>query len=369
LDPKNIVNDIKDKFEEIFKIGSQGIIGIDIGLSAIKMAEVINLGSGNYKVNKYASISLPEGAIIEDEIQKEDEILEAIQQGLKELDSNHKFVCLGLSGPNTLIKRLQLAGGTIVEIEDQVTWETEQYLPFPIDEGNISFSIVGENQGGGVDVIIGAVKKTILESFKDIVERCGLKVKIVDLNAAATVNVIESVLGEEVKGKEKSWILMDLGAQKTQFMIYKAGVLVFYKEINIGGLTITEEIQRQMGVNYEEAESLKIQGDGSGNIPEEIVDLVNQVLDIFFTELKKTIDFWFNSTSEEAFTGCILTGGTALIPGLPEALQELFETEVQILNPFSKMTFNQNNISEDMINEIAYKGVCAIGLAMRSLSR
>lgn len=369
MDPKDIIGNIKDKIGDMFYVGPKGVIGIDIGLSAIKFAEVVPASDGNYKINKYSSVELPEGTIIEDEIQKEDEILKALQQGIKDLKSSNKFVCLGISGPNTLIKRLQLAGGSDEEVEDQVTWETEQYLPFPIDEGNISYSIVGENQGGGIDVIIGAAKKNIVTAFKDIVERTELKVKIVDLNAAATINVFENVMGPEIKAKGKTWILMDLGAQKTHFMIYKNGVLVFFKEINIGGLTITEEIQRQMGVNYQEAESLKIYGDGNGNIPEEIVDLINQVLDTFFTELKKTVDFWVNSTSEEAFDGCIITGGSSLIPGLPEALQELFETEVEILNPFSTMTYNQNNISEDMINDIAHKGVCAIGLAMRSLPK
>lgn len=369
MDPKDIINSVKDKIGEMFYVGSKGVIGIDIGLSAVKIAEVLQTSDGNFKINRFASVDLPEGTIIEDEIQKEDEILQAIQQALKELKSSNKFACLGISGPNTLIKRLQLAGGTIEEIEDQVTWEAEQYLPFSIDEGNISFSVVGENQGGGVDVLIGAAKKTVVEAFKELVERSNLKVKIVDLTAAATLNVFESVMGSEVTGKGKTWILMDLGAQSTQFMIYKNGILVFFKEINIGGLTITEEIQRQMGVNYSEAESLKIHGDGSGNIPEEIVDLINQVLDSFFSELKKTVDFWVNSTSEEAFDGCIITGGTSLIPGLPDALQELFDTEVQILNPFTTMTYNQNNISEDMINDIAAKGVCAIGLAMRSLPK
>lgn len=369
MDLKNILGTITDSIGDMFYVGPKGVIGIDIGLSAIKFAEVNLVSEGQYKINKFVSVELPEGTIIEDEIQKEDELIQALNQGIKQLGSKNKYVCLGLSGPNTIIKRLQLAGGTNEEIEDQVSWETEQYLPFPIDEGNIAFSVVGENQGGGVDVIIGATKKTIISTYKELIERTGLKVKIVDLNAAATINVFELVLGEEAKSDNKTYILMDIGAQKTHFMIYKNGVMVFFKEINIGGLTITEEIQRQMGVNYEEAESLKIQGDGSGNIPEEIVELINQVLDIFFSELKKTIDYWTSTASDEQFDGCFITGGTALIPGLTEALQELFETDVQILNPFSSMTYNQNSIKESMINEIAYKGVCAIGLAMRSLPK
>jgi type IV pilus assembly protein PilM len=369
LDPKNIIESIKEKFGDMFYVGPKGIIGVDIGLSAVKMAEVSLQSNGTYKLLSFASVKLPEGTIIEDEIQKEDELLQALQSCLKELNTSSRFACIGLSGPNTLIKRLQLAGGSDEELDDQVSWEAEQYLPFPIDEGNISFSLIGENQGGGVDVIVGAAKKNVVNTVKDLLERANLKVKIVDLSAASTINVFENVLGEEFKARSKSWLLLDLGAQKTQFMIYKGGVLVFFKEINIGGLTITEEIQRQMGVNYDEAESLKIQGDGSGNIPEEIVEIINQVLDTFFSELKKTLDFWVSSTSEESFDGCIITGGGAMIPGFADALQELLETEVQILNPFSSMTFNRNSIPEDSIESIAYMGVCAIGLAMRSLPK
>lgn len=369
MNAKSVIENIKEKVGEAFYVGPKGIIGIDIGLSAVKMAEVSKQSDGSYKLINYSSVNLPEGTIIEDEIQKEDEVLKALQTGLKQLKSSNRFACIGISGPNTLIKRLQLAGGTEEEIEDQVIWEAEQYLPFPIDEGNISFSIIGENQGGGVDVIIGAAKKTIIESFKEMIERSGVKVKIVDLCAAAVINVFESVMGDEIQIKGKTWILMDLGAQKTHFMIYKNGVLVFFKEINIGGLTITEEIQRQMGVNYNEAESLKIHGDGSGNIPEEIVEIINQVFDTFFAELKKTIDFWVSSTSEESFDGCVLTGGGAQVPGFAEALQELLETEVQVLNPFSTLSYNKNNIPEEAIEEIAYRGVCAIGLAMRSMPK
>lgn len=369
LSSKNILASIKEKMDDVFYVGPKGVIGIDIGLSAIKMAEVALQSDGTYKIMSYASVNLSEGAIIEDEIQKEDDVISAIAMCLKELNTSNKFACLGISGPNAIIKRLQLAGGTDDEIEDQAVWETEQYLPFPIEDGNISYSIIGENQGGGVDVIVGAAKKSLVESYKKIVETSNLKVKIVDLCAAATLNVAEATLGNNFKGRGKTWILMDFGAQKTHFMIYKNGVMVFFKEINIGGLTITEEIQRQMGVNFLEAESLKILGDGNGNIPEEIVEIVNQVLDTFFAEIKKTMDFWISSTSEENFDGCIITGGGSQIPGFVEALHDLLEVEVEVLNPFSSMSYNKNKITEEQVEEIAYRGACAIGLAMRSLPK
>ncbi len=366
---QNILDTIKNKIGDAFSLGASGLVGIDIGLSAIKMAVLNKQSDGSYKIMNYASVDLPEGTIGEDEIQKEDEFLKAMQIAIKKLDTSNRIACVGLSGPNTLIKRLQIAGGTNEEIEEQAIWETEQYLPFPIEEGNISYSLVGDNQSGGVDVIIGAAKKSVVTYYKDIVERTGFKVKIVDHCAAAVLNVFEHVMGEDAAKIGTTWILVDMGAQKSNFLIYKNGRLVFYKEINVGGLTATEEIQRQMGVNYSEAESLKIHGDGSGNIPEEIVEITNQVSEIFFSELKKTIDFWTNTTSDETFDGCVITGGGSQALGLVEALKELLDTDVQILNPFKVMSYNKNNISEENIEEIASKGVCAIGLAMRSIPK
>ena len=142
-------------------------------------------------------------------------------------------------------------------------------------------------------------------------------------------------------------------------------MIAFSKEINVGGVMITEEIQRQMGVNYYEAEDLKITGDENGNLPEEILEIIDDVVESFFSEIKKTIDFYVSSTSDESLVGCLVTGGSALIPGIIEGLEALLGVDVSVLNPFDKIGYNAKNIDEEMINEIAYKGVEVIGLAMR----
>ena len=72
------------------------------------------------------------------------------------------------------------------------------------------------------------------------------------MGVTSVTNVFEHVLEEKIKGSENSSILLDIGAQKTHFIIYRNGAIYFAKEINVGGVIITEEIQRQMGVTYEE---------------------------------------------------------------------------------------------------------------------
>lgn len=339
-------------------------MGIDIGLSAVKIA-ALEGKAGSYSLTKFAMVSLPEGAVIEDEIQKPEEIVSTIAQAAKEAGISPFACVLGLSGPNTVVRKLQLAGGSNEEVEDQVLWEAEQYLPFDIEESTVDYHLVGENEGGGIDVIVAAAKNDTIINFKELVQEAGGSVKICDLGLLAVTNVFELVVGDKASNPEESFLILDVGAQKTFFIIYKNGMVMFTKEINVGGVMITEEIQRQMGVNYYEAEDLKITGDESGNLPEEILEIIDDVVETFFSEIKKAIDFYISSTSDESLAHCMVTGGSALIPGLLEGLEALLGVDVSVLNPFDAISYKEKNFSEEEINQIAYRGVQVLGLAMR----
>lgn len=365
LNLEKIISDLKDRFN----LGPKDIIGIDFGQSAVKMAEIKKSSDKNYKLINYVSIPLPEACIIEDEIQKEDEIVKAIEEGLKILKTERVMANIGLYGPNTVARKLQLAGGSRDEIEDQVSWEAEQYLPFPIEDSTLSFHVFGENEGGGVDVLVAAAKNDVIVKFKQLAEKAKLRVKAVDLNIVAATNVFEHVLKEKIEGETGTWILLDMGAQKTQLILYRKNTISFTKEINVGGSVITEEIQRQMGVNYQEAEDLKIQGDSKGNLPEEIMSIINEAKENFFQELKKTIDFYITSTSDDNFKECIVTGGNSLVPGILEGLESILGIPVSVLNPFEKIDYDKKRFSEEEINKIAFTGIVAIGLAMREVKK
>lgn len=367
MDSKELITNLKKAAENLsdsLSFRKKPLIGLDIGLSAVKIAEVAFNGK-EYSLQKYASVPLPEGAIIEDEIQKHEEITEAIKECFTKAGCTSNWTCLGIFGPNTVARKLTMAGGSREEIEDQVMWEAEQYLPFNIEDSTISFHLVGENEGGGVDLIIAASKKDTIHNYKSVTEAAGLKVKIAELGAISVVNVFELVMKDQIQETSESWMILDLGAQKTEFVIYKNEMPIFFKEINVGGVMITEEIQRQLGVNYYEAEDLKITGDENGNLPEEILQIVDDVVETFFTEIKKTVDFYVSSTSDESLVGCCITGGSSLIPGLVEGLESLLGVKVTVLNPFDKISVNTSNISKEDVDQIMYKGVEVIGLALR----
>ena len=367
---QDIIEDIADYLKSGLGLGSKSLVGLDIGYSAVKIVELKTEKRGKYNLLNYMFAPLPEGSIIEDEIQNQKVIIQTIQDAYEDGDFSTNQACLGLWGPNTMVRKLQLAGGSAEETEDQVIWEIEQYIPFDIEDSDISFDVIGENEGGGIDVIVAAVKKDLTLDFTDLVKRAKMRCKIVELVQTALVNVFELVAAEEIsENRSSSWLLMDIGGQTTEFIVYKNNSISFSKQINVGGLMITEQIQREMGVNYQEAEDLKINGDEQGNLPEEIVAIIDIVSEQLFNEIKKTLDFYMSATSDETLVGCYVTGGTCQIVGLLEGLKSVLRLPVKLLNPLEIMTNNESEFDSEELSDITYRAVAAIGLGLRELGQ
>ncbi len=360
------LTDKLNDFKVIFEKGQ--LIGIDIGLSAVKIAVLSEAKKDVYRLEKYESVPLSEAAIIEDDIQKPEEIIDAIRSIVKHQRITKNIACLGMNGPNTVTKRLQVPDGVQEEIEDNVLWESEQYIPFGADDAEIDFSIIGRDQEEDiVDAIVGAAKIDVIEHYMEYIKEAGLTVRAVDLNVFALTNIFELYLGDRLDDvSEDGAIIIDFGAQYTTVILYKNNGPILTKEIPIGGVLLTEEIQRTMGVSYEEAEDLKINGDENGNLPEEIVTVLETHSDKLADEFRKVLNFYIAAGSSDQVGYCFVTGGSSRLPGIKEVLQDVVDMEIEEINPFEVIEV-KGNFDEEELEEIAYCGLVALGLGMRKV--
>ena len=344
------------------------LIGIDIGLSAIKICLLSKTRKGIFRVDKYLATPLSEAAIIEDEIQKPDEVVEIIAETIKELKIKRKIACLGMNGPNTVTKRLQVPDGPRDEVEDNILWESEQYIPFGADDSEIGFSVIGVIEDEDVvDAAVGALKTDLAVRYSEYLSEAGLNARVIDLNVFATVNAFEYIYHNSLEEiSDLGAIIIDFGAQYTTVIVYRNSGPILTKEINLGGVLITEEIQRTMGVSYSEAEDLKVNGDDNGNLPEEILEIVDQHTAKVLQELRKTLNFYIAAGSSEQVGRCFITGGSSRLPGLVDSLHDLIEINVEIINPFEAFELGYT-MSDDEIENAASCGLVALGLGMRSV--
>lgn len=365
MDNKNFGAQFKDLINQLSQLGNTNVVGIDIGTSAVKMCELSG-GKGKFKLLKFGYAKISEGVIIEDQFEKPEEIVEAIKKAAENAGIKNPSCAIGLFGPNTLGKRLQMPAGTPQEIEDQVMWESEQYIPFGADVSSIGHQIIGENEGGGQDVYITAAREDLIERFQGVIQEAGFKAKIVDLSILALNNIFEHAMDDRIEELGSGTLVVDIGSQATRMLVYKNKAPIFTREIAFGGSAISEEIQRQMGVSFEEAEDLKINGDESGNLPEEIMQIINSVLQQnFLSEIKKSLNFFLSTSTEDKIEYCFITGGTAQLPGILEGIEKILEVKVELLNPLKRIDYDKGSFNQQTLAIISSQGSVALGLSMR----
>ena len=109
MDLGPIIEQYTKKFRDVFDFGPKTLIGLDIGQSAIKAAIISSdKKQTSFKLEYFNIIPLSEGTIIEDEIHREEEIIEALKKIAKGAGAGVNKICLGLAGQSTISRRLQL---------------------------------------------------------------------------------------------------------------------------------------------------------------------------------------------------------------------------------------------------------------------
>ena len=172
------------------------------------------------------------------------------------------------------------------ELEEQIRWEAEQYIPYDIADVNIDVQIIEEDEESDqMDVLLAAARKDLVAEKSILLQQSGLQTVLVDVNSFAMSNTF-SVNYETPPG---TIALVNIELQQQIYISFAKEVRFFTRDISLGGNQFTEEIQRTLNISYEEAERLKV-GEGSDEsqntvIPQEIQSILHSVCENVASEI------------------------------------------------------------------------------------
>lgn len=347
----------------LFGLGAKPVIGLDIGSSAIKLVEAEKKRSG-WVVRGFSSITLPEDTIVDGEIVNHAAVVEAIKTLLKESSSRSKLVCTSVAGSSVIIKHIAIPKTAPKEIEDQVYWEAEQYIPFDMKDISLDYEVVQEDMGDGkMDILLVAAKKDFIDKRLATVREAGLQPEVLDVDVLSLANVFWENYDMT---QDNAVVLVDVGASLTKINIVSNNTTTFTRDVAVGGKNLTQEIQNKLGISFQEAEVLKIDACSTGQIPEEVMPLVTQVSENISLEIRRSLDFYAASPVQLPVTAVFLCGGASRIPGLSNMLGEMLGLPIEYLNPFNKIACSGRQFNEEFLAAISSSAVVPLGLALRN---
>jgi type IV pilus assembly protein PilM len=340
------------------------LFGMDISSSSVKMVELVDGGS-NPKVDRYVIEALPKDAVADGNIANLEAVVDTVQRGWKKLGTRTKNVALALPTAAVITKKIIVpAGLREEELELQVEGEANQYIPFALEEVNLDFQVVGPAPSGDaeVEVLIAASRKEKVDDRIAVAEASGLKALIMDVESyamQASFELIQRQFPDD--GKDQNVALVDIGGNVTNITVLRNDQAVYTREQAFGGAQLTQDIMRQYGMSQEEAETAK----RAGGLPDNYeAEVLRPFMENAALEIQRAMQFFFTSTQYNSVEHIVLTGGSAVIPGLEDMVQQRTQVSTIIANPFASMQVSSRVPLKKLVAD-APSLMVACGLALR----
>lgn len=349
----------------LFSRQPAALLGLDISSSSVKLVELNRDASGNLVLERCAIEPLERGWITDGNVEKFDEVAEAVRRVVKKSGTRTKQVAMALPPSAVITKKIILPGGmSEQELEIQVESEANQYIPFSLDEVSLDFCVIGPSptSAGDVEVLIAASRKEKVQDRQGLAEAAGLKPVIIDVESYASrlaaTRLIENLPN---KGADTMVALFEVGAYTASMQVLRNGEVLYDRDQAFGGAQLTQLIVRQYGFSVEEAEAKKRNGD----LPDDYnSNVLRPFVDSMAQEIGRALQFFFTSTPYSRVDYVFVAGGSAALPGLTEAVTQHTSFACSIVDPFEGMELG-SGVREKRLRREAPSYLTSCGLAMR----
>lgn len=351
--------------EAIFAKKRQPCVGIDISSSAIKVLE-FSRTSKQYRVERFGVEPVPQNAVVEHAIAEVEQVAEAVGRAVKRAGIKIKQVAVAVAGTHVITKSIKMpASLQDQELQTQIEMEADHYIPYPLDEVNLDYQVLGPSEDSPDDnnILLAACRKEIVDDYIAVIDAAGLSPQIIDIETYAMENAFQ-LIAENMPGgsTDKTVAILDIGAMSTNINVIHDGRSVYTRDHAFGGRQLTEEIQRRYGLSYEEAGLAKKQGGLPDNYQ---TDVLRPFMEATCQESMRALQFFYSSSPFNNVDQIMLAGGCAQIPGIDELMAARIGCPAMIANPFTAMSISGKVKAEGLSND-APSLMIACGLALRS---
>lgn len=341
------------------------LVGLDISSTSVKLLE-LSRSNGRYRVESYAVEPIAPGAVVEKTVADAESVGAAIRQAVRRSRTRAKSAAVAVAGSAVITKIITLpANLSDDDMATQIELEADQYIPYPLEEVNLDFEVIGpsEKDPDSVDVLLAASRSENVDTRAAAVELGGLTAKVVDVEAYAAERAV-ALMASELKSLEADRLIavFDIGATMTSMTVLDHLKIVYTREQGFGGKQLTEEIQNRYGLSYEDAGRAKRQGGLPEGYETEVLTPFKQAM---AQQIARSLQFFFSSSHYNSVDHILLAGGNALIPGIAKLIEAEIGVNTSIANPFAGMTLASRINAQALTND-APALLVACGLALRS---
>ncbi len=364
----------------MFKKGSQSVLGVDVGSSAIKIVQA-RKEKGIAILETYGEIALGPHADLE--VGRATNLpSEKLAVALKDLlkEANVTTTSCGASVPfaASLVKLIEMPPVSAQKLAAMIPLEARKYIPVPIGEVQLDWFIVPEAEQKFFEgaqsvadaeerelknklVLLVAIHNETLRRYTDTLKLAGLSPSFYEIEIFSSIrSTIERGLAPVA--------IIDIGAATSKVYVVELGIILASHVIPKGSQDVTLSLANSSHVSITKAEEVKRQsgilGGDAGSQMATVSHAAALTMEHIFIEARRVL-LGFQKKHNKVITKVILTGGGSTMKGLREFAQKQLELETELANPFAHL--QAPAFLEEVLKEAGPDFSVAVGLALRKL--
>jgi len=339
-------------------------VGLDVGSSSIKLVR-LQKKAGGFTLRALGLKDLPYDAVASEEIKDRDAVIFDIQNLVDQTDPKIKDVVVAISGHGVITDKFVMDKKTGAEAEQAILFEAEQRSPFDVEDVMMDYHVIRvDEETGKMEILLVAARNEFLKNYLDLIIDAGLRPVIVDTDAFAILNAYE--INYEVDPSRVT-ALVNVGFDVTNMIFLKDGLYHSTRDVSNGTRLIYDAVSQEFRLN-QEMTAKALRGEMDSSIDQ---DMFKATVATSFEELmagiEVAISYFKSSSGVGDIDWVVLSGGGALVPYLPELMQNKLSVPVEIFNPLRNIEYDPDLFTEHQPEKVAPLLAVPIGLAARRL--
>lgn len=338
----------------------QNHIGLDIGTSSVKLVQLAEVAGSRFRVAALGEAQLPP---FESQGQWDLARTKAIKDLVKVAKATGSQVALSLPESQVYTRVVEMPFIAEPELTQAIRWQAEQYIPVPLSDVTLRHQVVSLPEqgvsGSKMRVLLIAAPNQVVTNYLGLITAAGLETVLVETEILA---VARSLLAAEQDAP--TTILLHLGSEATTVAVLAEGTLILTQAVATGGLAITRAVASSLSLELPQAEEYKkTYGLDEKKLDGKVAAAVKPMVEVIIDEVKRVILAAQSHGTNTVVKRVILSGGTALVPGMVLHLTESLGLEVQLGNPFAGIELTTEQTTSLAGRQVIFS--VAAGLALK----
>ncbi|MGB7981529.1 MAG: type IV pilus assembly protein PilM [Candidatus Nanopelagicales bacterium] len=344
------------------------IIGLDIGTSSVRAAEV-SFRNATPQLLRFGQLALPDGAVVDGEVAQAAAVTAALQELWSSAHFSHRRVILGIANPKVVIRQAEVPYyGSHEELRRALPLVVGDQVPIDAATAVMDFAPLEEIRASDgsrslAGLLVAAVEEMVATTMEAVIA-AGLTPATVDLSPFAVLR--SAVWGPGLGLASHPEAVVDIGSDLTSIVVHEDGTPRFVRILLHGGRAISTALMNDLGISLAEAEQVKREVGLVGTAPMDASArrIITRVSSELVDEIRGSLDYFVASSTHGGVTRIVLSGGTARLGGLLELISDRLHLPVDRASALAGLDVSRSGLSSAQIGFVDPIAVVPVGLAL-----